>query len=254
MKIIFIGAGNLATNLAEACIHAGHDILQVYSRTADSADEFGDAYECSAFIDINKIRCDADVYIFALKDDALAEVAGRLAERVKDKLFIHTAGSMPMDVLPVEHRGVLYPMQTFSKRRVVDFKHIPTFIEGASAEDLAKVRELAESITDKVTEMTSTDRVYLHLGAVFCCNFTNRCYAIAEKMLKEHGIPFDVMLPLIKETTKKVEKMSPLKAQTGPAIRWDENVIDKHMQMLDSDIDAKDIYSIMSENIHKEYT
>ncbi|MCQ2212750.1 MAG: F420-dependent NADP oxidoreductase [Bacteroidaceae bacterium] len=253
MRIVFIGAGNLATNLAEALIRAGHDVLQVYSRTADSADAFGDAYECSAFTDINKIRCDADAYIFALKDDALVGVATQLAERVKDKLFVHTAGSMPMDVLPVEHRGVLYPMQTFSKKRITDFKHIPTFIEASTDADLQTLRQLAESITDRVTEMSSADRVYLHLGAVFCCNFTNRMYALAEKMLEEHGIPFEVMLPLIKETSCKVEKMSPRKAQTGPAIRWDENVIQKHLEMLDSEVDMKQIYSMLSENIHKEY-
>ena len=249
MNIVFIGAGNLATNLSKALYRAGHTILQVYSRTAESAQMMADLFECSATISLNDVRTDADVYIFSVKDNVLESLAGTFATRVGEKLFVHTAGSMPMDVLPVAHRAVLYPMQSFSKAKEVNFREIPTFIEASTEEDKNIVRQLADSITDRVYEMSSDDRKYLHLSAVFCCNFANHCYDLGARVLEAHGIPFDVMLPLIDETARKVHTLHPHDAQTGPAVRWDENVMNKQMSLLDDDM--RKIYRVMSESVKK---
>ena len=249
MKLVFIGAGNLATNLSKALYRAGHEILQVYSRTAESAQMMADLFECSATVSLDDVRADADVYIFSVKDSVLVELAKTLAARLGDKLFIHTAGSMQMDVLPVERRAVLYPMQSFSKTKEVNFREIPVFIEANKADDLAVLRQLSESISDRVYEMSSDDRKYLHLSAVFCCNFANHCYDLGARVLESHGIPFDVMLPLIDETARKVHTLHPHDAQTGPAVRWDENVMAKQIALLD-DERMKQIYRMMSEGIH----
>ncbi len=250
MKIVFIGSGNLATNLGKALYRAGHEILQVYSRTAENADDFAELFECSATTDIYNIRCDADIYIFSVKDSVLERLANCVADSITDKLFVHTAGSMPMDVLPVKRRGVLYPMQTFSKRREVDFSVIPTFVEAENEDDLQLLKTLAESITESVYVLDSEKRKNLHLSAVFCCNFVNHCYRLGEKVLD--GIPFSVMLPLIDETARKVHEMTPSDAQTGPAIRWDENVIENQMMMLDNKPEMKTIYEQLSKSIHND--
>lgn len=252
MKIIFIGSGNLATNLAKALYRAGHDILQVYSRTAEHADLFADLFECSATTDIYNIRCDADIYIFSVKDSVLERLANCVAERVKGKLFVHTAGSMPMDILPVERRGVLYPMQTFSKSREVEFEEIPTFVEAEQADDLQLLKSLAESISSNVRVLPSPDRKSLHVAAVFACNFVNHCYRLSEKVLSKYDIPFSVMLPLVEETARKVHEISPRDAQTGPAVRWDENVMLEHKQMLNDDEMMLQIYELMSKSIHDD--
>lgn len=252
MKIIFIGSGNLATNLAKALYRAGHDILQVYSRTAEHADLFADLFECSATTDIYNIRCDADIYIFSVKDSVLERLANCVAERVKGKLFVHTAGSMPMDILPVERRGVLYPMQTFSKSREVKFEEIPTFVEAEQTDDLQLLKSLAESISSNVRVLPSPDRKSLHVAAVFACNFVNHCYRLSEKVLSKYNIPFSVMLPLVEETARKVHEISPKDAQTGPAVRWDENVMLEHKQMLNDDEMMLQIYELMSKSIHDD--
>ena len=249
MKIVFIGAGNLATNLSKALYRAGHEILQVYSRTAESAQMMADLFECSATVSLDDVRTDADMYIFSVKDSVLEQLACTLAARIKDRLFVHTAGSMQMDVLPVERRGVLYPMQSFSKTKEVNFREIPVFIEANKNDDLAVLRQLSESISDRVYEMSSDDRKYLHLSAVFCCNFANHCYDLGARVLESHGIPFDVMLPLIDETARKVHTLHPHDAQTGPAVRWDENVMNKQLELLE-DERMKQIYRMMSEGIH----
>ncbi len=252
MKIILIGAGNLATNLGYSLFAAGHKILQVYSRTMESAETLACKIQAEPTNHIASVRKDADAYIFSVKDSVLADLISQLGGLVEDKVFIHTAGSMPMDIFKgkVKHYGVLYPMQSFSKEKRVDFSSIPCFLESNDKESKTMIEELAGSISDRIFNMSTDDRKYLHLSAVFACNFVNHCYALSHEILKKHNIPFDVMLPLIDETAGKVHVMNPVDAQTGPAVRYDENIIRKQAQLLDDDIELKDIYEKMSKSIH----
>jgi len=252
LKLTLIGAGNLATNIGVALAGAGHELLQVYSKTEQSAERLAAMLHCPWTTDLKEVSDGADVYVIAVKDAVLADVAQQLAAEHEDRFLVHTAGSMPMETLPTKRRGVLYPMQTFSKERIVDFRNIPCFVEAANDGDGELLRELAESLSESVYEANSEARKYLHLSAVFCCNFTNHCYALAEKLLQEHGgLPFEVMLPLIDETAKKVHELSPSKAQTGPAVRWDTNVMEKHMQLLKDDPQLVEIYRLLSESVRE---
>ena len=253
MKIVFVGSGNLATHLCKAVHAVGHDVLQVYSRTDEAAKVLANIVGSTYTNDIDNITDNADIYIVAVKDNAVADVTERLRQRVGEKLIVHTAGSMSIDIIPGENKGVLYPMQTFSKQKDVDFTTIPCFIESSSSEGLEALKGLAESVSDRVYEMSSRDRVFLHLTAVFCCNFANRCYSIGAELLKAHGdIPFDVMLPLINETAKKLRVLSPHEAQTGPAVRWDTDVIKKHSELLADTPLTQQIYDLMSRSIHED--
>ncbi len=253
MRVVLIGAGNLATNLGKALFRAGHEVVQVYSRTEVSASALAAVLKCGYTTDVAAVEKEADVFILSVKDSALPSVAHSLAEGREGQLFVHTAGSMPMDVLPTARRGVFYPMQTFSKNKEVDFSVIPCFIEAKEEGDSQFLKKLALSISDTVYELDSEHRKYLHLAAVFCCNFANHCFALGAKLLETHGgIPFSVMLPLIEETAKKLYKMSPREAQTGPAVRWDENVMDKHLQLLSETPDIQRIYQLLSQSIHDD--
>ena len=256
MRIILIGAGNLMTSLAPALHKAGHEILQVYSRTERSAAVLAASVGCEAVTEVRDVRDDADVYIFSVSDRALSELADRVCHGRDGKLFLHTAGSIPMDVFrdKTSRYGVLYPMQTFSRNKVVDFSGIPCFVEGCDAATEAEIHGLATSLSSRVYALSSEARRYLHLSAVFACNFVNRCYAISASLLERHGIPFDVMLPLIDETARKVHVMSPADAQTGPAVRYDRNVIDAQLSLQADTPDLQDIYRLMSDSIHKAAT
>ena len=149
------------------------------------------------------------------------------------------------------HYGVFYPMQTFSRQKRVSFEEIPCFIEGSGEEETDAIEALASQLSHRVYRLSSEARKYLHLSAVFACNFVNHCYAISAELLEKHGIPFDVMLPLIDETAAKVHQMLPKDAQTGPAVRYDENVIRAQSQLLKNNPLVKDIYDRMSMNIHR---
>lgn len=272
MKIVLIGAGNLATHLGKALHAAGHDMLQVFSRTMQSAETLASLLDAEPLTDIAQVRDDADVYIFSVKDSALVQLVAQLCRHEADglvedgavnalrkakkgeheRVFLHTAGSMPMSVFKgmAQHYGVLYPMQTFSRQREVDFSIIPCFVEANDEFAQKQIEGMAREISGRVYQLSSEDRKYLHLSAVFACNFANHCYAISQELLEEHGIPFDVMLPLINETAAKVHEMKPKDAQTGPAVRYDENVIGKQSKLLENHPHFKKVYDSMSKSIH----
>lgn len=251
MKIVFIGAGNLATRLSLAMQRVGMQIGQVYSHTSENAKLLADKLGCPWTTDLSALQADADMYVFSLKDTVLADVIAQV--KPNNGLWIHTAGSMPMDVFEgyVARYGVLYPLQTFSKGREVSFDVIPIFLEANTKKDAGYLKKIASALSENVRFMSSEKRRSLHLAAVFACNFTNHIYALSYKLLEQEEIPADVLLPLIDETTAKIHAMPPVAAQTGPAIRYDENVINKHLAMLD-DPDMKEIYQLLSRSIHKE--
>lgn len=251
MKVVFIGAGNLATRLSQEMRRVGFTIQQVYSHTPENAELLARILGCAWTVRLEEVREDADLYLFSLKDAVLSEVISRI--RPNSGVWIHTAGSMPMDVFAghTERYGVLYPLQTFSKKRPVDFSVVPFFLEANTPETIKVLQTVAVSLSGNVRFLSSEKRKQLHLAAVFACNFTNHIYGLAVRLLDEQEIPADVLLPLIDETVAKIHSMPPAEAQTGPAIRYDENVINKHLDML-SDPDMKSIYQLLSQHIHKE--
>ena len=252
MRIVCIGSGNLATNLTLAWKEAGILVEQVFSRTEANARALAERLGCAWTSSTGEIINDADLYLFSLKDSALETVASRLPGN--SGLWVHTAGSMPLAVFEpfATRRGVLYPLQTFSKGRRIDLGNVPFFLEANSEEDGAILEQLARAVSRDVRFLPSEKRRHLHLAAVFACNFVNHIYALADDILREEGIPFEVLLPLIDETAAKVHRLTPREAQTGPAIRYDENVIDKHLAMLDKAPGLKALYETLSRSIHKE--
>lgn len=242
----------MATNLSRALLDAGHDIIQVYSRTMESAQKMATLAGGAATNDITALRKDADVYIVSLKDSAIAELLPHICKGKEQKVFVHTAGSLPMDIFKgmALHYGVLYPMQTFSKERIVDFKTIPCFLEGNDELSRRTITTLASSVSEFLFAMSSEDRKYLHLASVFACNFANHCYTMAADILAKHNIPFEVLTPLIDETAAKIHELPPAEAQTGPAVRFDENILRQQSQMLKDNPLAKEIYDRMSVSIH----
>lgn len=250
-RIALIGAGNVATHLGMGWQKAGWEIVQVYSRTETSASELASRLQVPFVTSLEEVCCDADVYVVMVKDAVLAELVPALVKGRERALFVHTAGSMPMSVWEghAQRYGVLYPMQTFSKQREVDFASVSFFVEAGGAEERKILKELSLSLSQKVYEATSAQRTYLHMAAVFACNFANHMYALSARLLEKQGLPFDAMLPLIDETARKVHILHPAEAQTGPAVRKDSNVMNKHLDMLADTPDLQDIYGMISKSI-----
>lgn len=233
MNIIIIGQGNVATNLDYAFRKKGVACQMVSSR--EGLDQLPQA----------------NVYIYAVKDEALASVVEQVKGREKS-LHLHTSGTMPITLFGSDkpHAGIFYPFQTFSKARVIeDFSTVPVFFEARGIDDISAVYSLALTITSHVYEATQHDRERLHVAGVFACNFTNLMYNMAAELLQHTHIPFSALLPLIDETAAKMHSLPPRDAQTGPARRGDVNVMAHHLELLDDE--KKKLYSILSDAIRK---
>jgi len=253
LNFCFIGAGNLATHLSKAFQNKGFGISQVYSRTRLSAMELGNTLSVNYVTSADEIDLNADIFFVALKDSAVDEVLSQI--NFGNKLIVHCSGSLPLSALNKysENIGVFYPLQTFSKSRDVDFSELPIFIESNSIRNEELLFNLAREISNSVSVLNSEKRKTLHISAVFACNFVNYFYSIAADILKSKDIPFDVLKPLILETAKKVQEMHPEKAQTGPAVRFDENIINTHLQELNNFSDYQQLYKSISKSIFEHY-
>ncbi|MEN9918471.1 MAG: hypothetical protein RL662_907 [Bacteroidota bacterium] len=252
MKIVFIGAGKLATHLAQALHAKSYNIVQVYSRTIQSAQSLANQVQALATNNTADLTTDAHLYIFSIKDAALKNILPSIPSN--NGLWIHTAGSIPLNIFEEysNRYAVLYPFQTFSEDRKIKFDDIPVFIEASNNEDLLTLDQLCKKISTKVYPISSDERKTIHLAGVFACNFVNHMYAIADKIVRNAGIPFDVLRPLIDETASKTHTLLPNQAQTGPAIRYDLNVINEHIALLE-DQRLKDIYTLISKDIYQTY-
>ena len=249
MKVSLIGSGNLATQLGIALYEKGHQIVQVWSRTAENARELAVQFNCQYTNELSLINYDSDIYIISVIDKAIEQV---MASRFwGNKLVVHTSGSTPMELLSpyCENFGVFYPFQTFSKARKVDFDLIPICLEANTPQNLEILRVLAQSISKNIQLINSEQRQQIHLAAVFACNFVNHFYSIGEGLLSEKGIGFDILKPLILETAAKIVDHSPKSVQTGPAIRNDKDIINKHLTLLENQPDLQTLYQQISDRI-----
>jgi predicted short-subunit dehydrogenase-like oxidoreductase (DUF2520 family) len=247
MDIVCTGAGNVATHLVKALHEKGYHIRQIVSRNAENGRKLADAVHAEWSSDASRTG-KADLYLYCVSDDALAGVIARNPHA--DGLHVHTAGSIPLSVFAGRERcGVLYPLQTFSKEKPVDFSSMPIFLEASSDEDMFLLKKIAGSLSCNILQADSAQRQALHLSAVFACNFTNHLLSIADDLLRESGLPFGALLPLITETIGKATAMAPKDAQTGPAVRNDHNVMQKHLQALSGHPSYQKIYSLLSGSI-----
>lgn len=266
MKIVFLGSGNVATHLSQALNHSmSDDVVQVYSPTAENAKSLAELLSCGYCTDISDVDVNADIYICSVKDSVQRQVWLALKKHFNDsnvtlaeKIVVHTAGALAMDgedglsgVFP--NCGVVYPVQSFSKQRSVNLSHTPFLIEATIPSTLEKLRRLVATVSDRCYEATTRQRNALHPAAVFASNFANHMYAIAHRLMEKNGLPFEILIPLIQETAQKVTEVTPVAAQTGPAVRGDEAVMSKQEKGLNEDGNETEleIYRLVSQNIQK---
>ena len=244
----------MATHLSVALHKLGNQIVQVYSRSEESAQYLANRCGAEAVTDLDLLCDNAQLYIISVKDDVIASIAAKMRVS-RNSVVVHTAGSVDMAVLSgvTEHYGVIYPLQTFSRARAVNWKQIPLYLEASDDTTGDFLHGLASQLSEKVRFVSSSKRQYLHLSAVFANNFTNYCYSVADKLLSHCGVPFNDLLPLIDETASKIHVLSPKDAQTGPAVRYDRRVLEKQSALLDGWPDNKQLYDVISRNIHKDH-
>ncbi len=250
MRIVIIGSGNVATVLGRLLKQYDHEIVQVVSRNVEHAKKLADELGCD-FADYEAtINKDAEIYIVSVIDAALYELNKSL--QLGNKLVLHTAGSVPLDVLKdiSVNYGVLYPLQ--SLRKEIHYQNnIPFLIDGNTGETQTLVEDFARTFSSNITKANDEERLKLHVAAVIVSNFTNHLYALTEEFCAREKIDFKLLLPLIKETAERMDSISPSEVQTGPAARKDVFTLDKHLRLLTTHPKLKYIYLKLTESIMK---
>lgn len=247
--IVIIGSGNLATNLAFEFIKSKKNVKCIYSRTENNAKILADQCNCAYTDKLDELPKSADLYIIAVKDSAIEEIAGKLGGL--SGIIVHTSGSTPMSVFPdsIKNCGVFYPLMTFSKADQLLFRDIPICIEANLSGKNIDLMRFAKSISKNVYNISSDKRMMLHLAAVFACNFTTFNYTVAEELLQKNDLSFNLLKPLILQTAKNIMIGKPAEHQTGPAVREDEIVMRKQVKILSDMPEYKEMYQLLSKLI-----
>ncbi len=257
--ITILGSGNVATHLAQAFHQAGYPIAQVWSRDFDHAEQLAYLVDAEPVNQLSRLNTTSVVYLMAVSDDALYELPLDLS--LREALVLHTSGSVPMSVLRTtsRHHGVLYAPQTFVRTQQIDYSTLPFCIEASNPVAMQMLHRLASSVSDKVYEVDSDQRRWLHVASVLVNNFGNALHALSQDLLQKHGLKFEMLQPLIELTTQKAiaeeaASHSLWKLQTGPAIRHDEKTIDRHLTMLKDDDTLFELYQLMTRAIQEHCT
>lgn len=253
MKIVLIGAGNLGWHVGRQLAKLPKvELVQIYSRTRKKAQALAKETGSTFTTSLKSLKS-ADVYLIAVSDDAIAQVAAQIHPKnlAKNPLLAHTSGATPRTVLaPFSTRtGIFYPPQTFSKQKNPDWAATPILVDAAQEKDLNSLTQLAQQFTSKVHQVTDEQRLQLHVAAVFVNNFTNYLYGIGHELMAQAKLDFQILLPLIEATVQKLAAFEPREVQTGPAVRGDEATMQRHLDLLKNNETYQTIYRQMSEGI-----
>lgn len=254
LRITFLGSGNVAWHLAKAFHNAGHQILQIWSREFDHADRLAQEVFAEPINKLHLLYPIADIYILAVSDDALFDLA--LDLRLRESIVVHTAGSVSLSVLrPISRKhGVLWSPQTFITGVPMDYQTMPFCIEASSPEVEHTIRKLASSVSSHIYSIDTKQRQWLHLASVLSNNFGNAINAVAQDLLKQHDIPFDILHPIITMTAEKIKQGNLWAQQTGPARRHDQKTIDSQRHLLADNEKLLQLYDLVTEIIQDNTT
>jgi predicted short-subunit dehydrogenase-like oxidoreductase (DUF2520 family) len=252
MKITLIGTGNVAYHLGLRFREQDVILNQIVGKDADKTRAFSMIFQTDATTDFSEIKKDSDIYIIAVNDSAIEEVAQKLSQVLDSQLVVHTSGSVSSAVLSpfFKNYGSLYPLQTFSVSSIIDFDTVPIFINTTPQYLQNSLEKIALKLSPNVHFLPDEKRVALHVAAVFVNNFTNHLFQIGKTITDKNDLPFDALKPLIEQTVLKIKNQEPKAMQTGPAIRGDLNTIKKHLAFLkDYPPQYLRLYELFSESI-----
>jgi predicted short-subunit dehydrogenase-like oxidoreductase (DUF2520 family) len=256
MQVSFIGSGNLAWHLAPALDNTDFPVQEVYSRNPSHAAMLVERlYEAEVKASLDFSTSTSEIFIIAAKDEAIEEVVQEII-LPDDAILVHTSGSQPLTILgyaATQNLGVFYPLQTFSKDKKVEFEDVPVFIESANPTTEKVLKAMGQSLSKTVISINSYERKALHVAAIFASNFTNHMLLVAQDIMKENSLVYDWLKPLIAEMINKSLMIGPENAQTGPARRGDLEILDKHLEFLQDNPSAAELYKVISQHIIDRY-
>lgn len=245
----------MATHLAKGFSKKGITIKQIFSQTCDNSEVLAWQSNAEYICDLEELNFEVDLFIFAVKDDVIQELATYILSKNPNAKVVHTSGSVGLDVFSnAANAGIFYPLQSFSKTKKIDLSIVPFLITTENIDLKNELIKLAKLLSNKVYEYTDEQRKHLHIAAVFVNNFSNHLFAIAQEYCEKHQLDYQLLMPLIHETITKIDTILPKDAQTGPAKRNDTEIIQKHLAILQKeDEHLFHIYKLLTDSILKMY-
>lgn len=247
-----IGSGNVATHLALALHNSGLTVRQVLSREFDHAVALASRIGAQPINKTSLLDDQSDVYLLAVNDDALYDLA--LDLHLPAALVLHTSGCTPSTVLkPVSRRyGVVWSPQTFMRDIAMDYSRLPLCIEGSTPTVEEEIEALFSRLTTHISHLDYEQRRWAHLAAVMVNNFGNAINALAQETLEQHGIDFSILRPLAEGTVRKMDYGPLWPQQTGPARRHDQKTLDAQRRLLADNPQLLQLYDLMTEIIQSK--
>jgi predicted short-subunit dehydrogenase-like oxidoreductase (DUF2520 family) len=250
-EIVIVGSGNIAFALAAAFDKENHHLKAIYSRNEETGSKLALNYKCDFFQDITVPIVHCDFVFLCVPDNAIKKVAQQINPS-EESIIVHTSGASSINELSdFKTFGVFYPLQSFSYHYPVNLFKCPVLIEGMNSLAETKLTNLANTISNNVQIVHSEKRLKYHLAAVVANNFTNFLLIQAEQYCKEEHLDFSILHSLILDGTKKSIAINPSNAQTGPAVRNDNQTIEKHLQILEKHPELKEIYVFLTGQIKR---
>lgn len=248
MQVVIIGTGNAATVFGRLFQKKGHNVVQVYGRDILKAEILAEELKATPTSVLSTLSKNADLYLIAVADKAVAEVAMQLD--INDHLVVHTTASLSKHVLKEASKnyGVLYPLQSLRKEMSLDTP-IPLLVDGNKEEVTVQIEQIAAALSSTVIKANDQTRVKMHVAAVFACNFTNYMYLQSAAFCEKEGLDFSLLQPLIEETATRLRAFHPSEVFTGPAVRGDMETINKHLSLLEAYPDLHSIYDEITNKI-----
>jgi predicted short-subunit dehydrogenase-like oxidoreductase (DUF2520 family) len=253
MKIAVIGSGHIATFFSVKLAEAGHQITQVLSKHKVNALKLAERVDAHAETNPSLLHADSDVYLLAVNDDAIRHYLNHPV--LKNKLVIYTSGALGLDELVQlsSKLACIWPVYSIQMDNLPMHDQVPMVITHTPAVDIETVQNICNVLSTSHYVLNDQQKRTVHLGAVIANNFTNHLFTLSEKLLQQDGISFDLLRPLIENTTDKLKTSPPYKNQSGPAIRHDQTTIQHHLDLLKEDETLKTIYLQLTESIQKYY-
>lgn len=249
-NITIIGTGNVALQFSKLFLKNNFKIDCIYGRSNFSDSQIDKHLFTDKISDISK---NSDLYLVAVSDDSYIDLLKNIS--LKNKFIVHTSGSLDSEKLDSFSKrwGCLYPIQTIKKNQQIEWDNIPFYIEASNNNDLELLTDFCHANNLHYSIQNSNQRNKTHIAAVAANNFIYYLLSTIKEYCDKNKINFKNLKPLLDQSLNNVLNFPAHQLQTGPAIRKDLKLIEKHLEILKSEKDLKEIYQLFSEKIIKKH-
>jgi predicted short-subunit dehydrogenase-like oxidoreductase (DUF2520 family) len=253
-RIAIVGPGRLGSALALDLTRAGYCISEIISGStvASRRNARALAKKVHAQVRISGALLDGDLVWFCVPDREIARAARQLVDAVdwKGKTALHSSGALASDELRLLRlRGAavasVHPLMTFVRGSVPSLHGVPFALEGDRAA-LRVARRIVQDLGAVAFSISRKKKLAYHAWGAFASPLLIGLLATGEKVAHAAGLSTAAarrkMLPILRQTLANYAKLGPAGAFSGPIVRGDAAVVQRHLRELKNIPGAREVY------------